>query len=378
MTLSENEENEEKEILKRLSTWSAEIKRFVDIISEITSQTNLLAVNAAIEASRAGEFGKGFSVLASEIRRLSDNTKSSLSKMEEILNEATHYSRLLVETTSAFQQERTLLNNLLSKMPDMIYFKDVDCNYIRISDSLSNFFSKEAEHIIGKSDRDLFPLDEAERILKQEKEIIREKKNVSSYVTEWDRADGKQYFSTTKVPNINDEGSVIGIIGITRDITQLKELEIQNTSQDVVINSIKTQNELFGEIINNIEDKVELKDPDGKLYLINDAAAKEYREPVDELIGRSVFDFYEKNTAQKYFDTEKQLISTRKPQYSLEKVILYGEEKYLFLNKTPIFIPEYEDYGLLVIKRDVDEYQINSDNYISQLHTEYPSLKVSI
>lgn len=57
----------------------------LEFIQEISSQTNLLGLNAAIEASRAGEFGRGFEVVAKEIRKLSSSTSESVKKVDEVL-----------------------------------------------------------------------------------------------------------------------------------------------------------------------------------------------------------------------------------------------------------------------------------------------------
>lgn len=61
----------------------------INLIGTIANQTNLLALNAAIEAARAGEAGKGFSVVATEIRKLSDNVKSAVNSVNSIINDIT-------------------------------------------------------------------------------------------------------------------------------------------------------------------------------------------------------------------------------------------------------------------------------------------------
>ncbi|MCK8823849.1 methyl-accepting chemotaxis protein [Fuchsiella alkaliacetigena] len=62
-----------------------ETDEVLTVVQEVTDQTNLLGLNAAIEAARVGDEGKGFGVVAEEIRQLANNTASSLEKIEEIL-----------------------------------------------------------------------------------------------------------------------------------------------------------------------------------------------------------------------------------------------------------------------------------------------------
>nr|WP_273123023.1 methyl-accepting chemotaxis protein [Bacillus weihaiensis] len=135
----------------------AQIKDIVEMIKNVSEETNLLSLNASIEAARAGAAGRGFAVVAEEIRKLADQTKSSSMRIEtviaSILNQTKKSVELVKMTITLFKEQTTSITNTKDAFENILEGTNAiidEINYVEASISKINVNKEKVETAINE------------------------------------------------------------------------------------------------------------------------------------------------------------------------------------------------------------------------------------
>ena len=176
---SERVEVEMATKLQQLNTSASEVKNVLDIISDIADQTNLLALNAAIEAARAGEHGRGFAVVADEVRKLAERTQKSLT---EINTTITIIVQSIVEASEQIQQNAQKISQLAESSYEVENAINVATNTMLKTKTLSQQ-SAESTHNSAEAMTSLMKeIDEVHALVQQNKNSSDEIMKTANYL----------------------------------------------------------------------------------------------------------------------------------------------------------------------------------------------------
>jgi len=248
----------------------------------------------------------------------------------------------------ALRYEHNLLQSLLDNIPDSIYFKDDKNRFIKVNKAKAMHSNVAPEEMVGKTDFDFLPEEQARKAFEDDEQMRRTGRFIINKIEKLTSPNrSERWVSVTKTPRYNETGEIIGTMGISRDITELKK------ANDEIKKSEKKYRNLFETAI----DPIVVVDKNGFFVDVNQQVIKLLGYSKKELIGKKFSEtgiLTGENLSSALNNFFRRMEREKIPPYEIEVITKNGEIIPAEINANPL----YEDkkiVGDLIILRDLRE-----------------------
>ena len=243
-------------------------------------------------------------------------------------------------------KHQTILSCLLDSIPDLVFCKDMEGRYLTCNEQFAGYAGLSVDSIVGKTDFELFDDETAKRYRENDRQAI--DAGIGRRNEEWiQMPDGSRtYLDTYKAPLRTPSGAIIGVIGVSRDMTERHRQESKLRYREACMKSL----------LDNSPYLLWLKDIDGHFLAVNKPFAESCGAGSPEsLLGKTDFDIWPTDLAEKYVADDRVVMSTKQKRIAEELIADRDPPGWFETYKSPIFSDDGEVVGTTGIAQDISE-----------------------
>ena len=259
---------------------------------------------------------------------------------KDILREVS--SQLLGELVKEVRDLHAVLDNVEA----FIYTKDKDGRYTYANRKVRELFGLPLEQVLGRHEADFFDQKTAASIRVNDLRVLTSGEPVAAEETN-SLADSGQtrIYLSQKSPLRNDDGEIVGLYGISTDITERKKLE----------NELEANRSLLNSVLNNLDAFVYLKDPQLRFLYVNDKTAALFGKSAEEIVGHTNHEVLPAEVAEHFSATDRKVFAEGKKQVAEESSLgADGLVHHYWSHKIPL-IRDGQIYAYIGFSTDISE-----------------------
>ena len=272
--------------------------------------------------------------------------KDAAKKKKQLVEELTALRRQVAELQAAetelrrgaeaLAEERNLLRTVIDSLPDLIYVKDTDARFILGNLALAQSVGLESpDDLRGKTDFDFNPPDMAAAYVAEEQEVMRTGQPLINLEEPGvDQAGNRQWGLTNALPLRDSAGKIVGLVGITRDITERKQAECQ---RDAMLAALHEAQGLLTSLLEYAPMSIYVAAADGTLRLVNRGWEEFEGLRREEAVGRRLEDIFPAEVARQYLEINRRVIETAAPVVTEEVGDTRDGRHYFHTVKFPLY-----------------------------------------